>query len=168
MAAHPSHGTSFTAGNNETKLLHHTRIWRNFCKDASLDLRQKFCFQDGSSSSRETKSISSIKILPKDIQGALSHWDTAGLRLVVAARASVTRDWPSERLPLNCAKRAGPHSRPGVHRWARPLRLACTALSPADRPDLLPSHPPLTPVTLPGHHSTAGTHNPLLQKLASF
>lgn len=77
---------------------------------------------------------------------------------MVAARASVTRDWPSERLPLNCAKRAGPHNRPGVHRWARPLSRACTALSSAARPDLLPHHPPLTPVTLPGHHSTAGTH----------
>lgn len=77
---------------------------------------------------------------------------------MVAARASVTRDWPSERLPLNCAKRAGPHNRPGVHRWVRPLSLACTALSSAARPDLLLHHPPLTPVTLPGHHSTAGTH----------
>lgn len=129
---------------------------------------ESFVFRNGFSSSQETKSISSIKILPKDIQRALRHWDTAGLRLVVAARASVTRDWPSERLPLNCAKRAGPHSRPGVHRWARPLRLACTAFSPAARPNLLLRHPPLTPVTLPGHHCTAGTHTLLLRKPALF
>ncbi|KAK3873412.1 hypothetical protein Pcinc_021588 [Petrolisthes cinctipes] len=62
---------------------------------------------------------------------------------VEAARASVTRDWPSERLPLNCAKREGPHGRPGVH-LVPPLSPARPAQSVRPAPAL---------VTVPSHHA---------------
>ncbi|KAK4299559.1 hypothetical protein Pmani_028171 [Petrolisthes manimaculis] len=62
---------------------------------------------------------------------------------VEAARASVTRDWPSERLPLNCAKREGPHGRPGVH--------LVPPLSPARPAQLVRPAPAL--VTVPSHHA---------------
>lgn len=62
---------------------------------------------------------------------------------VEAARASVTRCWPSERLPLNCAKREGPHVRPGVH-LVPPLSPARPAQSVRPAPAL---------VTVPSHHA---------------
>ncbi|KAK3871224.1 hypothetical protein Pcinc_023610 [Petrolisthes cinctipes] len=75
--------------------------------------------------------------LPLELERALRY------DRVEAARASVTRCWPSERLPLNCAKREGPHGRPGVH-LVPPLSPARPAQSVRPAPAL---------VTVPSHHA---------------
>lgn len=65
----------------------------------------------------------------------------------VASRGTVTRDWPSERLPLNCAKRAGVPRPPWSTLLGPPPRLSWAghaARSPAARPSHALALPDLT------------------------